>query len=393
MANRFATMDRRDKTGRVLPYHAPVSRPLRLAYLADPNSVHTRRWLGFFAERGHEVHLLVGERDEVRDLPDGITLHRYRRFGPRRLPLVSSLQGRGRLRVALRSINPDVLHAHYLTRHGWQARLSGFHPYVASPWGSDLFVTPRESLRARIWAWLTLVGADLVTVVSDHMHDEVARYGVAAHRIERVRFGVDTDRFVPDPSARAPELVGERRFILAPRAIRPIYRPDVVIDAFARLSADVVLVMTTRNADGETLADVERRIARLDLNDRVLLAGEIDDALMLALCRTAEVVISVPESDAIPVSVLEAMSCARPVVATDLPGPRELLGPYSPELLVPVGDVAATTSAIRRALEMSPGARASLGGALRADVVATADRRRNMERMEELYERLRERSG
>ena len=170
----------------MVPYHAPVSRPLRLAYLADPNSVHTRRWLGFFAERGHDVHLLVGERDEVRDLPDGITLHRYRRFGPRRLPLVSSLQGRGRLRVALRSIDPDVLHAHYLTRHGWQARLSGFHPYVASPWGSDLFVTPRESLRARIWAWLTLVGADLVTVVSDHMHDEVARYGVAA-RPDRAR--------------------------------------------------------------------------------------------------------------------------------------------------------------------------------------------------------------
>ena len=197
---------------------------------------------------------------------------------------------------------------------------------------------------------------------------------------------------VPDPSARAPGLVGERRFILAPRAIRPLYRPDVVIDAFARLSADVVLVMTTRNADGETLADAERRIARLGLEDRVLLAAEIDDALMLALCRTAEVVISVPESDAIPISVLEAMSCARPVVATDLPGPRELLGPYSPELLVPVGDVPATTSAIRRALEMSPGARASLGVALRADVVATADRRRNMERMEELYERLRDRS-
>ena len=39
--------------------------PLRLAYLADPNSVHTQRWIGFFAARGHEVHLLIGTSDDV----------------------------------------------------------------------------------------------------------------------------------------------------------------------------------------------------------------------------------------------------------------------------------------------------------------------------------------
>lgn len=376
-----------------VPYDARVSRPLRLAYLADPNSVHTRRWLGFFADRGHEVHLLVGERDEVRDLPEAITLHRYRRFGRRRLPLISSLQGRGRLRAVLRSIDPDVLHAHYLTRHGWQARLSGFHPYVASPWGSDLFVTPRTSLRARIWARLTLGGADLVTVVSDHMRRVVAGYGVPPDRIEHVHFGVDTDRFAPEPGAERPDLVDGRPFILAPRSIRPIYRPDVVIDAFAQLPADLVLVMTTRNADPDALADAERRIGRHDIAARVVLADAIDDDLMVELCRTAELVVSVPESDAIPISVLEAMSCARPVVASDLPGPRELLGRHAPELLVPIGDVAATADAMRRVIEMPANRRAGLGAALRADVVATADRRRNMERMELLYARLRDMSS
>ena len=372
------------------PYHARVSRPLRLAYLADPNSVHTRRWLAFFAERGHEIHLLVGEQDEVRDLSEAIRLHRYQRFGRRRLPLVSSLQGRGRLRALLRSIDPDVLHAHYLTRHGWQARLSGFHPYVASPWGSDLFVTPQQSLRARIWARLTLAGADLVTVVSAQMGQVVAGYGVSPDRIERIHFGVDTDHFSPEPSAARPRLVSGRRFILAPRAIRPIYRPDVVIDAFARLPSDLVLVMTTRNADPDALAGAQRRIDRHDLAARVVLADTIDDALMVELCRTAELIVSVPESDAIPISVLEAMSCARPVVASDLPGPRELLGPHAPELLVAVGDVAATADAMRRVIEMPDARRSSLGAALRADVVAIADRRRNMERMELLYLQLRD---
>ena len=51
--------------------------PMRLAYLGDPNEVHTRRWLTFFVERGHVVHLLV-RHDTVLEspLPPGIVLER-----------------------------------------------------------------------------------------------------------------------------------------------------------------------------------------------------------------------------------------------------------------------------------------------------------------------------
>ena len=370
-----------------------MSHPLRLAYLADPNSVHTRRWLGFFADRGHEVTLLVGTEDVILPgLHSAIRQHPYRRFGRRRLPLISSLQGRRRLRAALATVRPEILHAHYLTRHGWQARLSGFHPCVVTPWGSDLFVTPHESRRARLWAGLTLRGADLVTVVSDHMQAEVVRYGTPMDRIARIMFGVDTDRFAPDAEVSPPPALVGRPFILAPRAIRPVYRPDVVIEAFTQLPPLVHLVMSTRNAEPTTLEDARRRIARNALGDRVHLLDAIDDDLMLDLFRTAALVVSVPESDAVPISILEAMACGRPVVATDLPGPRERLGSISPQLLVPVGDVAATARALRSVLEMPASARASLGALLRADAVANADLRRNMERMEELYLMLRGRA-
>lgn len=368
-----------------------VARPLRLAFLADPNSVHTRRWLEAFVERGHEVHLLIDDRDPVRGaLPEGTVLHRYRRTGRMRLPAISSLQGRGALRAALRRIAPDVLHAHYLTRHGWQARLSGVHPYVVSPWGSDIFVTPRRSLRARLWARATLRAADLVTVVSEQMQSEVRRYGVPAERVERIAFGVDTDRFTPaDPAI--PAVVGGPRYVFAPRTIAPIYRPDVVIDAFAQIPDDVVLVMTRRNADPAALADATARIARHGIGGRVRLLDDIDDDLMLALYRGAVAVVSVPESDAVSISVLEAMACGRPVVATDLPGLREHLERSGRHLLVPVGDPGATAAALCGILDAAPEERERLGRALREDAIRTADRRANMDRMETLYRRLAER--
>ncbi len=365
---------------------------LRLAYLADPNSVHTRRWLSYFAERGHDVHLLDGYRTEIKPgLHERIQVHRYQAHGRWRVPFLSSLQGRMSLRATLRRLQPHVLHAHYLSRYGWQARLSGFHPYVISPWGSDLFVTPRTSRRARWWARATLRGADLVTIVSEPMRAAVIVAGGRPDRIESVQFGVDTQRFAP---AAVDEGLAERlglgpgRVVFSSRAVRPIYNQLILIDVLGELPPDSVLVLTARNADARYLAAVRSRIDELALGDRVRILDEISDADLPSLLRLAAVVLSVPATDGFPVSVLEAMATGTPVVATDLLPIRPVLGPIAPELLVPVGDAAATAAALRTALAMEPGRRAELSAALREYAVREADYATNMARMETHYLRL-----
>lgn len=367
-------------------------RPMRIAYLADPNSVHTRRWIGFFAERGHEVHLLVGAHDGVRpDLDERVRLHRYRRFGARRVPFASSLQGRRALRALLTEIRPDILHAHYLSRFGWQARLSGFHPYVVTPWGSDLFVTMPRSLRARLWGRAALRGADLVTVVSTQMQHAALAAGARPERVERVQFGVDTERFSPaaegavEPGAHG---VPEGRFIFSPRTLRPLYRHETVIAAVATLPSDVRVVMSGRGADPAYWEQLAAQAASLGIGERVLIEAEIDDDRMLALYRSCVAVVTVPESDGLPVTLLEAMACGTPAVVSDLPAVRELLEGPAPQLIAPVGDADAVGAALGEVLAMAPADRRALGEVLRARVVAEADQRTNMLRMESLYRRL-----
>jgi len=363
---------------------------LRLAFLADPNSVHTRRWLAYFAERGHDVLLLDGYRTVIAPgLHERIQVHRYEAHAPVRLPFISSLQGGGALRRLLSRLHPDLLHAHYLTRHGWQARLSGFHPYVVSPWGSDLFVTPRRSRRARWWARATLGAADLVTVVSEPMRDAAVAAGARPARIESVQFGVDTARFAPGPPDEGvvARLGRAGRVIFSSRALRPIYRQEVVIDALTALPADVSLALTARNADPAYRAALGSQIDRLGLRDRVRILDDVSDADLPHLLRLAAVVVSVPDSDGFPISVLEAMASGTPVVATDLPPIRPVLGPIAPELLVPVGDSGALATALRGVLEMEPSARDRLGAALRKYTVGVADYATNMDRMEGLYRR------
>ncbi|HEX2222481.1 MAG TPA: glycosyltransferase [Candidatus Limnocylindria bacterium] len=369
----------------------PADGRMRLAFIADPNSIHTRRWVGFFARRGHSVHLLEGYGVEVRDgLPEEVAVHRYRAFGPWRIPIVSSLQGRAPLRRLLGDLRPDVLHGHYITRYGWQTRLSGFHPYVITPWGSDVFVTPRSSLRARLWGRATLRGADLVTVLTEQMRDAVTRMGARPRRIATVRFGVDTRRFSPGPAD--PELVerlglGGRPLLFSPRAARPLYRHDTVLDAVAGLD-DAVVVMSGRNADPDYLAEVRARAARAGVGERLRIIDDIPEPELLALYRTADVVVSVPESDGFPSTVLEAMACGAPVVASDVPAVRSVLERFAPELIVPAGDASALAAALRRALALGGDGRAALAERMRRYAGEEADQETNMLKMERLYRRL-----
>ena len=47
--------------------------PLRIAVLGDFEGLHTRRWLGVFVRRGHDVHAISYYRPSL-DLP-GVTVH------------------------------------------------------------------------------------------------------------------------------------------------------------------------------------------------------------------------------------------------------------------------------------------------------------------------------
>jgi glycosyltransferase involved in cell wall biosynthesis len=108
---------------------------------------------------------------------------------------------------------------------------------------------------------------------------------------------------------------------------------------------------------------------------------------MVGFYRLADVVVSIPVTDATPVSLLEAMAVGRPIVATDLPSVREWLGDLDPDGLVPVDDGAAIVRALKAALARSPEARQALAVATRARVEERADHGRNMRRMERLYQR------
>jgi L-malate glycosyltransferase len=366
------------------------ARPLRLAFLASPNEIAAREWMAWFAAAGHRVDLIVRAGAEVAPgLADGIGVARMR---PYRGPLfgrLSALSARRVIGEVIHRLEPDVLHVHDLTTgFGWLARISGFHPYVVTPWGSDLYRIAPASTAARTLTRLTLRSADVVTVNSRHLAETAIRAGARRAAIQPVQFGVETDVYEPRPPDTALlERLGlrGRRVVLAPRQIAPLYDQAAIVRALPMLPDDVAVLMSARNAIPDTLAELTALADGLGVRERLVLVPTIPHDEMPAYLSIASAVVTVPHSDATAVTILEALAAGRPVVGSDLPSPREWLDETWPDLIVPPGAPGAIASAVRTALGLDAGTLLRRSAAARQVVVERAERSTNMARMEQLY--------
>ena len=116
---------------------------------------------------------------------------------------------------------------------------------------------------------------------------------------------------------------------------------DTVLDAMHLLRADgldcrlhLVGTFLTRS-DKE---HVQRRLGELDIQNCVVLHGGLDQRQIGRLTRDADIGLLSSKSEGMPNSVMEYMYSGLPVIATDIPGIREVVGEANHQWLFPVGD-------------------------------------------------------
>jgi glycosyltransferase involved in cell wall biosynthesis len=136
--------------------------------------------------------------------------------------------------------------------------------------------------------------------------------------------------------------------VLSPRGLGPVYQPEVAVGAFAAAAVDdSVLLVRADRSDIKGREALDGAARRHGVTDRIITYDAVAAERLPELYAAADVLLSVPRSDGTSVTVLEALFCDLPVVATDLPANREWL---PPELLAPVQDEAGLGAAVRRAL-------------------------------------------
>ncbi len=379
----------RRNVSRVATQLTPPDAPLRLAFIAPGNSVHTRRWLEFFVRRGHRVGLVsygpltveIAGAEVLLELPSlGCG-----RGGLRRAWQLA--RDTPRVRRALRRFDPDLVHAHFLTGPGWLGLLGGRRPLVLSAWGSDVLVHPSRFV-VRVLHRLTIARAAAATCDAEEVRQAVIRLGLAPERVHVILWGVETDSFRPDGPAEREGygLPLDGYIVLAIRGVRPVQNPDTVLEGFALLAAQRADAVLGLMLGPEAIAlpePLSRRIDELGLAARVVPIPSVAHAELPALFRAADVCVSVPSSDGTSVAVLEAMACARAVVVSDIPANRVWVRDGENGLVVPLRNAEALGAALSR-LGSGP-LRDALGNRAREAVADSADSTRNLGRAEDLY--------
>ena len=207
--------------------------------------------------------------------------------------------------------------------------------------------------------------------LSGALRDEALAAGLPAPRLVSIPNGVDLAAWSAEVApARLPwpAEAGPVALFLGRLAVQK--RVDVLLEAFARVAARVPAARLALAGDGPLRRALQERAAALGLDERVAFLGQRDD--VLALHRAARVVVLPSEGEGLSNVLLEALAAGTPVVATDVPGAREVVTPDVEALLVAPNDPAALAEALARALE-DPALAAALAAAGRARARAAFD--------------------
>jgi len=209
----------------------------------------------------------------------------------------------------------NIVHLHTFASHvlGVRAALRARAQVVRTEHDTHHFVDPSCSPFTR-WS---LRRADAVVAVASHVADYVAQTApYAAERISVVKNGVDTDYFAPVVHARTP--TAPFTFVTVCR-LEASKQVDVAIEALARVPG-ARLIVVGDGSQKKKLASVARAWG---VTDRVELRGFMADPR--PAIAEADAALSASRRESFGLSVLEAMSMAKPVVAFAVGGIRELV--------------------------------------------------------------------
>jgi glycosyltransferase involved in cell wall biosynthesis len=257
------------------------------------------------------------------------------------------------IRKIERAVGPfDVLIGHHAFPPGYACILHSRRthaPVIIYPRGGDIYEVSRFRKKPAAWRKLThaLSAANAVVCASAAMEATVTDIiGPAAtnNRLTRIPNGVNIDELTADasssPLAKDPRLATP--FILA--LGRAIKRKgfDLLIDAFAKLnSPEWKLVIA---GDGKELDALRARAA--PLRDRVHFTGLVQGADKRWLLQNCQFMAAPSLEESFGNVALEAMACARPVIASRASGFAEIVRDHDNGRLVEVGNTDALASAL-----------------------------------------------
>ena len=342
-------------------------------------------------ERGHELHVAAQGVDLETPIPRGLHIHQ---LVPSATTAVSSrLLYMMRLRVLyerLRRREPfDVIHQMNPVFTGLTLSLLGVDtPLVLGAfvprWGSDStgaecppsFWGRLKEASEREVAKLQQAHAAGLLIASPQALSRIHVPSRHQGRIFEVPHGIDVARFMPRTEVPA------RPSVLFLTSVQ--YRKGIftLLDAFEHVAREMPEVELVIAGDGPALPEVRQRAAAM-AGCRITFAGKVERDRVASFMRSHSVYCLPSIGEPFGMTIVEAMACGVPVVATRAGGVPDLVSEPGGRL-VPPRDPLALAEALLEVLR-SPTLQRSMGLYNRARVERVFDIEKTVDRLEDAY--------
>lgn len=301
---------------------------MKLLLLADPNSVHTIKWAKSLAENNVDIMIFglggftVNDYENISNIQIKTLNERVTRDEGSSVKL-AYLKAIPTVKHIIKEFKPDIVHAHYATSYGLLGALSGFHPFIVSVWGSDIFSFPLKSPIHRMMLRYNLKKADKILSTSHVMAKETKLY--TNKEIEVTPFGIDIKQFRPIEAKSLFDkddiVIGTVKTLEDKYGIEYLIRAfKIVSDKHQKLPLKLLIV-----GGGSLENNLKSLVKELNIEDKTVFAGKVPFRDVTKYHNMLSVSVSVSNSESFGVAIIEASSCAKPVVVSNVGGLPEVV--------------------------------------------------------------------
>ena len=279
-------------------------------------------------------------------------------------------------------VDVDVVHSHHFGVAAYDNVFSGRRPFVFTSHNPFLATAApfRESRLEHALQRLVLRSADAVVALAGREADMLSsRFGVPRERFVVIPNGLDLALYA-EVDESPPE--HDQFELLAVGQLLDYKGHRFLLDALGRLGSESGAIRLRIVTHQDTLRrELVAQAKTLGL-EHVEFEGPLTTTELVERYRRCDIFVQPSLAECFPVTVLEAMACGKPVIATDVGGVTEEVGEGG--IIVPPGDAAALAAAIHR-LAASPDERRRRGEEALRLARARYDGREIAERLAHLY--------
>lgn len=239
----------------------------------------------------------------------------------------------------IKGFKPDIVIGYRITSYGFLAALSGHNNIViASQAESDVYPSHvKNSLLhlvvKKYMAKIAIYKAKLIHAWAEHMAISIYELGSPRSKVLILHRGVDFDNFNVDSEKEKNALN-----IIVTRALYKEYKHEVIINSLVMLKAKNIPFKLKIIGSGIEESSLKKLVNELNLQNEITFYGKLNNLQIIEHFKNCNVYTSMPITEGVSASLVEAMACYCIPVVSDLAANRLFIEHNKNGFLIPINN-------------------------------------------------------